>query len=41
MKIMGTKEELGHSIGKSFRAVIGIKDKKFAATLLGYLDAED
>lgn len=38
LRIMGTKEELGESIGKEFRAVIAIKDKKFAAALLGYID---
>lgn len=38
LRIMSTKEELGESIGKGFRAVIAIKDEKFAAALLGYID---
>ncbi|WP_244272610.1 L7Ae/L30e/S12e/Gadd45 family ribosomal protein [Natronincola peptidivorans] len=38
IRVIATKEELGQCIGKSTRAVIAIKDKKFATTLLGYLD---
>lgn len=34
----GTKEELGKSIGKSPRAVLGIKDKKISDQILGLLD---
>ncbi|AKL95434.1 ribosomal protein L7Ae/L30e/S12e/gadd45 [Clostridium aceticum] len=41
LKFMGTKDELGHCIGKTSRATIGIKDKKFATTLLNCIDHED
>ena len=34
----GTKEELGRSIGKSPRAVLGIKDKKMSDQILILLD---
>lgn len=34
----GTKEELGRSIGKSPRAVLGIKDKKISYQILILLD---
>ena len=34
----GTKEELGHSIGKAYRAVIGIKDKGFASKISEILE---
>lgn len=38
IRIIGTKEELGHCIGKSSRAVIAVKDRKFATTLLEHID---
>lgn len=38
LRIIGTKEELGASIGKRYRAVVAIKDKKFATTLLELID---
>ncbi len=30
----GTKEELGHSIGKGYRATVSIKDKSFADSII-------
>lgn len=38
LRIIGTKEELGTSIGKRYRAVVAIKDKKFAMALLKLID---
>ena len=37
----GTKEELGRSIGKSPRAVLGIKDKKMSDQILILLDGTE
>jgi len=37
--IFSTKAELGHSIGKSPRAVIGIKDKNFASKIKEILES--
>lgn len=34
----GTKEELGHAIGKEFRASIAVNDQGFADALLKQLD---
>ena len=34
----GSKEEIGHAIGKSYRAVIGIKDKGFASKISEILE---
>ena len=38
LRIISTKEELGGAIGKEPRAVIAIKDEKFAAKVLEYID---
>ncbi|ABR48826.1 ribosomal protein L7Ae/L30e/S12e/Gadd45 [Alkaliphilus metalliredigens QYMF] len=38
IRTVGTKEILGNCIGKSSRAVVGIKDKKFASRLMEYID---
>ncbi len=35
--IIGDKETLGSSIGKEYRALIGVKDKKMAANLIKIL----
>ena len=40
IRFIGTKEELGNCIGKNSRAVIAVKDKKFAEVLLSCIDIE-
>ncbi|AOY77275.1 L7Ae/L30e/S12e/Gadd45 family ribosomal protein [Clostridium formicaceticum] len=41
LKFMGTKDALGHCIGKTSRATIGIKDKKLATVLLNCMNHID
>lgn len=38
LRLTGTKEELGMSIGKTFRAVLAVRDKEFAVALLKSID---
>lgn len=41
LRFTGTKEELGHSIGKTTRAVMGVKDKRLAEILLEQIGNKD
>lgn len=41
IRFIGSKEELGKSIGKNSRAVVAIKDENFALKLLQYIDGND
>ena len=34
----GTKEELGHAIGKAMRSSLAITDENFAKTIMNYLE---
>lgn len=40
MRIWGNKEELGNSIGKSNRSVVGISDENFTKSITSMLNAE-
>jgi ribosomal protein L7Ae-like RNA K-turn-binding protein len=41
MKIWGDKEQLGSSIGKSNRSVVGIGDENFTKSIVALLNAEN
>jgi len=41
IRYIGTKEELGHVIGKMSRAVIVIKDRNFATKIIDCIDREN
>ncbi len=40
MRIYGTKEELGHAIGKEFRASVAILDEGFSKQIMKHIDSQ-